>query len=101
VSSIEESRDHVVLRLDQRQELRVRRTILALPVTRLADIAFEPAVDRANQRLSAELAIGPAAKIAALLPEIDSQPRVVVGGEVLTTCWRYDSLITGFARTAA
>lgn len=99
VSRVEQNADTVSLGLTDGEELRARRAILALPATRLTNLAFDPALDHANQRLSQELRIGAATKVAAALPSAKSDlPRTVLGGHPLTACWRYGRQITGFAR---
>lgn len=99
VIAAEQGTHQVLLTTSDGRELRARHAILALPAPCLRGIEFSPELDPANRRLADELAIGPATKIAALLPETGERlPRAVIGGEPLTACWRYDEQVTGFAR---
>lgn len=99
VTAVAQTADTVALRLAGGEEIRGRRAILALPATRLTDVAFEPALDPGNQRLARELRIGAGTKVAATLSHVrPGLPRTVLGGQALTAGWRYGRLVTGFTR---
>lgn len=76
---------------------RARNAIVAIPVSRVGALAFDPPLPAEVQRLET-LTIAPGTKVAALLPPGHrTRHRVVLGGAPLAGAWRTGSRATGFA----
>lgn len=73
-----------------------KRVVVAIPVTQLPRIEFDPPLPPDLERL-AELHIDAGTKVIALLPRGHSvRHNTVVGGEVLRGAWRRGDRVTGF-----
>lgn len=81
--------------------VRANRVIVAVPVTRLSKITFDPPLPPELERL-ADLHIGPGTKVIAVLPRGHSvRHNTVLGGEMLWGGWRRGDRVTGFVPAAA
>lgn len=80
--------------------VQAKRVIVAVPVTRLPDICFDPPLPPELQRLSG-LHIGPGTKVIAGLPHGHSvRHNTVLGGDILWGGWRRGDRVTGFVPPA-
>lgn len=82
-------------------QMRGRRAVVAVPVTQLNDIHFEPALELIHRELT-RLRIQPGVKVVGILPVGHSvRHNTVVGGEVLWAGWRRGDRVTGFVPASA
>lgn len=80
--------------------VRAERVIVAVPVTQLPKIQFDPPLPPELARLS-DLHIGPGTKVIAVLPRGHSvRHNTVLGGEILWGGWRRGDRVTGFVPPA-
>lgn len=80
--------------------VRAKRVIVAVPVTQLPRISFDPPLPPDLQRLS-DLHIGPGTKVIAVLAHGHSvRHNTVLGGDILWGGWRRGDRVTGFVPPA-
>ncbi|MGH3758871.1 flavin monoamine oxidase family protein [Actinophytocola sp.] len=80
---------------------RARRAVVAVPVSRLATVDFDPPLP-AGQRALSGLRVGAGTKAVATLPAGHPvRHRTVVGGDVLWGAWRRGDRVTGFVPAVA